>query len=786
MKESINNEVAGESTQKELLSNKKDMTESLKNQEKLDGLEPLNSNEIHKGDDLQKERKKQEDYTHLIPVPADAPAFDRNTPYYFNEQFKRYPKYVYSYHAHDGGLVGYMVRWEIPQQDGTLRKEMRPFIFVEYCNGRRGWKSKGFPVLRPLYNLPDMINRTEAPILICEGEKSAEAGKILFPDYVAVTSPQGSKSLNQTDWSYVKARNCLIAPDCDDPGQKYADMVAKICRKAGAHSIHKLDTQALSHTHIEKGCVIQEQNNERIGYDLADALADGWTPELMQQHQESLIALYAEKKKGKSPDAQIRKRLEVGSDVEISTSALNDLFQQHKKIIYTEGAFWYYDKTDWQAFPEHYLRLVIHTYDGVHYETPSGEESCVKLGKSRIDSILHEMSAQVTEEVFFVDIPEGINCANGFITLDKQGIAVLKEHHPDYRCRHTLPGSWHPDSPTWKEGSLHSTLLNGVFQGDTEEDIRDKMKLLQEVCGSSALGYATKIIQPRAVILKGERAENRKSQVLDMMRGLLPLSAISTVTATRMGDERHVLGLVGKLLNASDELSGSAAISSDTFKAIITGEPVSGRDVYKSRVEFRPQAQHVFATNTLPSFQGGMDRGVQRRLLVVPFNCVIPKEKRIENIGKRIPEEEPDLLLAWAVEGASRLIKQHNFTIPQSSKETLNDWLFSADSVQAWFQESVILIEKNGDYPHIKTNYAYSHYKNWAETEGFRKEQILGINGFVQRMKTMDHIHYKRKNDGAIFVGMNIKRESVVETSTPDPQNKYYDTQVIGSDRVTH
>jgi hypothetical protein len=31
-----------------------------------------------------------------------------------------------------------------------------------------------------------------------------------------------------------------------------------------------------------------------------------------------------------------------------------------------------------------------------------------------------------------------------------------------------------------------------------------------------------------------------------------------------MGDERHVIGLVGKLLNASDELS-AAAVASDTF-----------------------------------------------------------------------------------------------------------------------------------------------------------------------------------------------------------------------------
>jgi len=33
----------------------------------------------------------------------------------------------------------------------------------------------------------------------------------------------------------------------------------------------------------------------------------------------------------------------------------------------------------------------------------------------------------------------------------------------------------------------------------------------------------------------------------------------------------------------------------------------------KSRIETRPLAQHLFATNTPPVFQGGMGRGVQCR-----------------------------------------------------------------------------------------------------------------------------------------------------------------------------
>jgi P4 family phage/plasmid primase-like protien len=302
-----------------------------------------------------------------------------------------------------------------------------------------------------------------------------------------------------------------------------------------------------------------------------------------------------------------------------------------------------------------------------------------------------------------------------------------------------------------------------VFQGD--DDAFEKTHLLAEVCGSAALGYATKLIQPRAVILKGARAENGKSQILDLARGLLPASAVSSVTAGRMGDERHVVGLIGKLLNASDELSSSAAIASEIFKTIVTGEPVDGRDVYKSRIEFRSIAQHIFATNNLPPFQGGMDRGVQRRLLVITFNRIIPVEERVEAIGRRIASEEADLLLAWAVEGASRLIKQRNFTIPPSSKAALIEWILGADPVLAWLDECVEAKPHYDGYPCMTSRVAHNHFLEWATAEGFKKDKLPGVNGFVQRVQAnAQGIDHKRTSKGRVFLGLTLK-----PTSTTSP-----------------
>ena len=247
------------------------------------------------------------------------------------------------------------------------------------------------------------------------------------------------------------------------------------------------------------------------------------------------------------------------------------------------------------------------------------------------------------------------------------------------------------------------------------------------------------------------------------VRSLTCYAAISSVTAAKMGDERHILGICGKLFNASDELSGASAISSDVFKAVITGETVSGRDVYKSRIEFTPIAQHAFATNTLPSFQGGMDRGVQRRLLVVPFNRVIPKEEKIENIGRHIPEEEMDLLLAWAVEGALDLMNNRGFTTTDASARNLQDWLEESDSVQGWVAECVEIL--NDEKASLKTSYAYKCYQEWGKEQGIKSEQMVGLKNFVRRMASIEGIHHKRIPAGRIFEGVNLTHDAPRSTN---------------------
>ena len=126
-----------------------------------------------------------------------------------------------------GKLIGYMARFET--EDG---KQFRPLVLID---GR--WRAQGLPEPRPLFNLPAILERQDALVLVCEGEKAAEAASKRFPQFVATTSMHGAKSPRKTDWSPLKDRSVTVWPDHDKAGVDFAKKVAKLAQDAGAASV---------------------------------------------------------------------------------------------------------------------------------------------------------------------------------------------------------------------------------------------------------------------------------------------------------------------------------------------------------------------------------------------------------------------------------------------------------------------------------------------------------------------------------------------------------------------
>ncbi len=130
------------------------------------------------------------------------------------EQFGR-PSHEYVYQNAEGEPIGRVHRWDLPGGQKRFRPSARK-------SGRwqTGWPES--PI--PLYRLPELAN--ESTVYIVEGEKCVEAARSI--GLTATTSLGGSSGPRKSDWISLAGKNCIICPDNDGPGEKYAAKVAEI------------------------------------------------------------------------------------------------------------------------------------------------------------------------------------------------------------------------------------------------------------------------------------------------------------------------------------------------------------------------------------------------------------------------------------------------------------------------------------------------------------------------------------------------------------------------------
>src|SRR3546814_14229682 len=67
-----------------------------------------------------------------------------------------------------------------------------------------------------------------------EGEKAADAGKILFPNWIPTTTVGGGSAPHLTDFSRFAGRLVIICPDNDAAGYEYLALIAIELVKVGA------------------------------------------------------------------------------------------------------------------------------------------------------------------------------------------------------------------------------------------------------------------------------------------------------------------------------------------------------------------------------------------------------------------------------------------------------------------------------------------------------------------------------------------------------------------------
>lgn len=221
--------------------------------------DPLPAGRVYGHADWRPPASPKSSWRPILPVPADAP---RTIPAHSCGQ----PSAVWDYRDATGALLGRVCRWDLG--DG---KKIMPLSYCENSAGRQMWYWQSLPAPRPLYGLDRIAMRPDAPVLVVEGEKTADAAGRLFPDYVVVTSSGGANAADTADWSPMVGRQVTIWRDNDERGRKYESDVARLAHTAGAATVRQVPVPT----------------GWPEGFDLADPLPAGVTVEQLRAMIES-------------------------------------------------------------------------------------------------------------------------------------------------------------------------------------------------------------------------------------------------------------------------------------------------------------------------------------------------------------------------------------------------------------------------------------------------------------------------------------------------------------------
>lgn len=240
----------------------------------------------------------------IVPVPKHAPAprfrwgyKDKASGTWVELEAVR--SWAYDF---EGERFGHVARFERLNSKGEVVKDTIPFTWCTDTTDPRGsqrWACKTWDAPRPLYVPATLLSADMSlPVVVVEGEKCAELGhQLLGHEFDFVSWPGGCKTWALARWGWLMGRQVILWPDADAQRQRLAkaereagvDPASKPMRPLALQPGYQAMVGVGSMLLAEHGCTVRmvampEPGKRADGWDIADALADGWDAERVRAY----------------------------------------------------------------------------------------------------------------------------------------------------------------------------------------------------------------------------------------------------------------------------------------------------------------------------------------------------------------------------------------------------------------------------------------------------------------------------------------------------------------------
>ncbi len=264
------------------------------------------------------------------------------------------------------------------------------------------------------------------------------------------------------------------------------------------------------------------------------------------------------------------------------------------------------------------------------------------------------------------------------------------------------------------------------------------------------VGYSLYGANPeqRLVIPSGIGA-NGKSTFLSVIGEVLgdyaQITPAETFMARRDGASTNDLArLRGARFVSATEAERGRRLAEALVKRLTGNDRIAARFLFAEFFEFVPQFLAWLAVNHKPIVSGD-DPAIWRRLLVVPFDFVVPVEQRDPRLVENLLTER-DGILAWAVRGCLEW-QRDGLGVPSRCQLAADEYRESMDTIGLWIDERT----QTGAGA-SKASVLYANYKHWCDQNGHaplsstRFGMTLGERGFDKQ----------KMNSGFVYRGLSV------------------------------
>ena len=145
--------------------------------------------------------------------------------------------------------------------------------------------------------------------------------------------------------------------------------------------------------------------------------------------------------------------------------------------------------------------------------------------------------------------------------------------------------------------------------------------------------------------------------------------------------------LNGMRLAYCNELPENGRMNSALVKDLTGADTISARPLYGNPFNFVPQFNFAMVGNHKPEIRD-MSDGMWRRMLLIPFDQVVPEAQRDPNLAAKL-QQEGSGVLNWALEGL-RDYSLNGLRVPKIISNAVSEYRSSEDIIGDWFQQDML------------------------------------------------------------------------------------------------